>query len=154
MTPLVERKAFRRIALIIGLAAVVLIASARHSFDNSITRLRNEHGLLFPDSTTAIECRGDAWLRYVDDCGASSIFELPTSDIAPFLPQLQVTSKITGDSHRIFPGNPQYQVNRWWMSGMPIATLHCSSPTGTFLVVQTWPIDESRVGICLYTDWN
>jgi hypothetical protein len=123
-------------------------------FGDSASRIRREHGLNLPASASAIECHGDAWLRIITDCGAASSFEVAISDVPSLLAQLRVRSTSTGVSESIFPGNPEYQVHRSWMSGIPTATYRCNSPTGDDLSVQTWPIDSSRVGICLYTDWN
>jgi hypothetical protein len=141
-----------------AIAATLLIALLIFSwlllFGDTTSRIRQEHGLTLPASASAIECRGDAWLRIVSDCGAASCFEIPAGDVPAFLAQLHVRSTSKRNSEFIFPANTQYHVRRSWMSGHPMATYHCNSPTGSELLVQTWPVGASRVGVCLYTDWN
>ena len=144
----------RTIAIVAVFSVALTTLFLLRVFGDSASRIRREHGLNLPTSASAIECRGDAWLRIISDCGAASSFEVASSDVPSFLAQLRVRSTSTGVSTSIFPSNPEYRVHRPWMSGIPAATYHCNSPTGDDLFVQTWPIDSSRVGICLYTDWN
>ena len=145
------KKLFYIVGVSFALAMLLLFCIV---FGDSASRIRREHGLTLPASASSIECRGDAWLRPIMDCGAASSFEASVGDIPLFIAQLRVRSTTTGVFETIFPGNPEYQVHRAWMSGTPTATYRCSSPTGDALFVQTWPIDSSRIGVCLYTDWN
>ena len=142
-------------SIVVGLSITfAMLWLFRIILGDSARRISSEHGLTLPTSASAFECRGDAWLRLVMDCGAASSFEASINDIPAFLAQLRVHNTTTGVFESIFPGNPEYQVHRAWMSGIPTATSRCSSPTGDALFVQTWPINSSRMGVCLYTDWN
>ena len=148
----------RKTGVIIGLVtaagiAVLTLPFATGFLGHSATRIRREHGLRLPASASHFECRGDAWLSIIDR-GAASTFEMARTDMVSFTSQLRVRESGTGVVTSIFPGNSQYQVSAPWRAGTPIATYHCQSPTGDFLSVQIWPIDDSRVGVRLYTDWN
>jgi hypothetical protein len=93
------------------------------------------------------------------DSGAASAFEMASNDLPKFVSQLTIKKTHKGTfrpdySDNIYPGNPQYQIFCSWMSGTPLETHECASPTGDWLTVQIWPIEGARVGVCLYTDWN
>lgn len=137
-------------ALVVGFFALPFFGGL---VGDSAVRIRREHGLRLPPSASQFECRGDAWISILDR-GASSTFVMARSDMASFVAQLKIRESSTGVVTSIFPGNAQYQVSAPWRTGTPIATHHCQSPTGDSLSVQFWSIDESRVGVCLYTDWN
>jgi hypothetical protein len=147
--------------IIIGLVAmtaitVFVLPFAAGFLGHSAMRIRREHGLRLPASASHFECRGDAWLTIIDR-GAASTFEMSRTDLGSFTSQLSIRSSTIGSTDAvasIFPGNSQYRVSAPWRIGTPIATYDCQSPTGDLLSVQIWPIDDSRVGVCLYTDWN
>ena len=123
-------------------------------FGDSATRIKREHGLQLPASASHFVCGGDAWISIMDR-GAASAFELAQTDLPSFISQLRVRSSSAGVSGCIFPGNSQYQIRvPWRASATGITTYHCDSPTGDFLNVEVWRIDQSRAGICIYTDWN
>ncbi len=89
------------------------------------------------------------------DRGAASAFEIAQRDLGSFIAQLRIREASPGAFGKIFPSNPQYQIRvPWGASAEGITTYYCYSSTGDFLDVEVWQIDESRVGICLYTDWN
>jgi len=86
-------------------------------------------------------CKGDAWIPYLDKT-AISIFTIDRTDLGSFTNQLKVRKAdvissaltITDDSY--------------------FATYYCDSPTGDFLFVYLFNVNESLVGIELHTDWN
>ena len=120
---------------------------------NSATRIKREHRLQLPASASNFVCGGDAW--FIGDRGAASAFEIAQSDLSSFISQLTVRNSSDGVSGCIFPGNSQYQIRvPWRASATGVTSYHCDSPIGDFLDVEVWRIDKSRVGICLYTDWN
>lgn len=121
-------------------------------FGNSATRIEREHGLKLPSSAHNFVCRGDAWMHHFVDSGASSAFEMSARDIPAFVSQLNV-HKLEQSECCIFPSNFQYPIHRSWMLG-PAKTYHCASSTGSSLDIQIWPLDGSRVGVLLYTNWN
>ncbi len=113
------------------------------------SRIQHEHGLRLPASASSFECRGDAARGFLDR-GAASAFTIATNDVARFLSQLTVRTGL----QTFIPGNSQYHLRAAWRHGAPAATYSCASSTGDWLHVEVWPLDTSRVGICLYTDWN
>jgi hypothetical protein len=117
---------------------------------SSAARVRREHGLRLPSSASRFVCRGDAWMHPFIDSGAASVFEMSSDDVPNFVSQL----KIIDTQETGFPGNPQYRIRRSWMSGRPMRSYRCHSPTGDELDVRIWAIDAAHVGVALYTDWN
>lgn len=88
------------------------------------------------------------------DSGAASAFKMAANDLPNFEAQLKILETNKGLPFGIFPGNSQYQIHPPWMSGVLMKTYRCASPTGDSLRVQIWAIDDSHVGVLLYTDWN
>ena len=152
----------RRLAIVTTLLAVLAMcigfAFLTGCLGQSARRINKEHGLSVPASASNFLCGGDAWIPVCPDCGAASAFEIASNDVPAFLAQLKVRDSFKGIREgygsSIFPGNPQYQIHRPWMTGAPLETFYCASPTGDFLAVQIWRIDAIRIGVCLYTDWN
>lgn len=142
-----------------ALLAVVSVWGALFVFGyvgDSATRIQREHGLRLPSSAHSFACRGDAWMHAFMDSGAASAFEMAASDLPGFLSQLKIHEVHQGNSSGpcIIPCNPQYQIHRPWMSGTPLKTYCCTSPTGDYLAVQIWMIDDTHAGVLLHTDWN
>jgi hypothetical protein len=138
---------------------MLIVASVGGCGGNSASRIEREHGLVLPPSASQFVCRGDAWKHTFIDAGAASAFEIASNDLPKFLAQLKIKDTHKGAfgqdyTNSIYPGNPQYQIHRPWMTGTPLETYQCTSPKGDFLSIQIWPIDGSHVGVCLYTDWN
>jgi hypothetical protein len=128
---------------------VVTFIITRSSIGDLHGRIEHEHGLSLPVSAASFECRGDAALGFLDR-GVSSAFIMASNDLAGFVSQLRVQPGLT----TFIPGNSKYRLRAVWRIGKPAATYSCSSPAGDWLHVEVWPIDDARVGICLYTDWN
>jgi hypothetical protein len=144
------------VSIIVSIVLVLLILAFGFScVGNSAARIRREHGLELPASADHFVCRGDAWMQIMDR-GAASAFEMDAKDLKTFTAQLMIekTDDWPQYGSRIFPGNPQYQIQRPWMSGRATIAYHCKSSTGDWLEVQIWQMSSNRVGICLYTDWN
>jgi len=143
----------RRIVKTAAIATATLIVAAfiitRSSFSNLHGRIEHEHGLRLPVSAASFECRGDAARGFLDR-GAASAFVMASNDLAGFVSQLRVQPGLT----TFIPGNSKYQLRAVWRIGKPAATYSCSSPAGDWLHAEVWPVDDTRVGICLYTDWN
>lgn len=122
---------------------------------NSFSRLKREHGLRIPTSASHLECRGNAWISVLDRVAVST-FQIARADLPAFTNQLRVRPpdalyfgfrSTNYDGQRYLFPSPHYSVTN-------IATYYCDSPTGDFLFVDLWDVDDSRVGVCLYTDWN
>jgi hypothetical protein len=84
------------------------------------------------------------------DARAASAFEFDAGDLPAFIAQLKIRDSLPG----IYPASEQYQIRRRWMAGAPVKQFRCDSRTGSELDIQVWTIDESRVGVLPYTDWN
>jgi hypothetical protein len=41
-----------------------------------------------------------------------------------------------------------------WGTATLLSRYPCKSPVGDFLVAAVWQVDESHLGVTLYTDWN
>jgi hypothetical protein len=142
----------RRVIKLAAVAVIALLAVAfavTRSARDPRSRIEHEHGLRLPASASAFECRGDAARGFLDR-GAASAFTIASNDLAGFLAQLTVRTGL----QTFIPGNSQYQLHASWRRGSPLATYGCASPVGDWLHVEVWPIDSSRVGVSLYTDWN
>jgi hypothetical protein len=120
----------------------------------TVKRIQREHGLTIPASSTHPECKGDAWKVAFMDCGASSTFQMNRSDVAAFISQLKIRKACQGRSGAGHPQNPQYQVQAPWRGNEGADSYACDSPKGDELSVRIVPIDEVKVGVMLYTDWN
>jgi hypothetical protein len=131
-----------------GLVAAALAMSCSTTHDPR-TRIEHKHGLRLPASASSFECHGDAERGFLDR-GAASSFTIASNDLAGFISQLKIQPGLT----TFIPANSQYQLHAVWRTGTPIATYSCDSPVGNWLHVEVWPVDDKRVGICLYTDWN
>ena len=66
--------------------------------------------------------------------------------------QLNPTQKIK----TFVPGDPEYRdfCLPWTEDAKPIKVVNCLSNTGDWLHVEIRPVDNDRVLIWLYTDWN
>jgi hypothetical protein len=117
---------------------------------NSRERAEAEHGVPLPSSAKAFQCRGNAW-AWTPDRGASTVFEMEATDLPLLISQL----KVRPGPPTFIPGNDDYRGFRFpWTAAAPLSTYSCASPTGDWLQVQIWPLDDKRVGVWMYTDWN
>ena len=105
------------------------------------------HFLHLPASASAFECRGDAARGFLDR-GAASAFVMSTNDLFNFVSQLKVQPGLS----TFIPSNSQYNLHAKWRKMTPTTTYSCNSPVGDWLHVEVWPVNDSHVGICLYTD--
>jgi len=137
-----------------GLILLVGIGLALGFHASPGKRMAREQGVSIPTSASNIEIGGDAWKRWIKDCGAIGTFEILAADLPALIASLSVRKSAAGMGDTIVPGNPQYAVTAPWASGSPDSSYECSSPTGDFLTVRTWSLPSSRVGVLLYTDWN
>ncbi len=136
------------------------------------TRAEREHGITLPASAHSIQCRGDASRGFLDR-GAATLFEMSTNDLTAFVGQLRVKSRAapvraSGDptengynvwpttSPTFVPGNDKYGgfQRTWHGEAIPVEMLSCSSPTGDWLHVELWRLEDSTLLIKMYTDWN
>jgi hypothetical protein len=134
----------------VKIAAVVLILICTGGLlyifgyvGNSMTRVNREHGLRIPRSASHFVCSGDAWFPFLDRV-AISTFEMARADLASFTNQFRIK---TADSLST-------ALARNAMDEGSVAAYYCHSPTGDFLFVSLWKLDDSKVKVRLYTDWN
>lgn len=132
-------------------ANLILLDAHRWALEQSAHRIEREHGIVLPPSASGFRCAGDAWRKFFDR-GASSIFILESKDLPAFKSQLSVNTQAA--TH--IPGNEIYQgiMHPWRPDASPLEVLSCDSPTGDWLHVEIWPIDDMHVAIWMYTDWN
>lgn len=148
--------------LVAAILALVSVLGALFVFGyvgDSATRIQREHGLHLPSSAHNFVCRGEAWMHAFMDSGAASAFEMASSDVPSLVSQLKPFPDRQNDfgledTGCVFPSNPQYQIHRPWLSGVPLKKYCSVSSTGDSLDVQVWPMDDTHVGVLLYTDWN
>ena len=168
-----KKSIFVLLVIALGVTILFLQRSALSPRD----RAQSEHGISLPPSATDIQCRGDAssliatWIDI--DRGASTIFEVKTSDIDLFEKQLHIITRSypvnkSGDptvngynvwtkgAQTFVPGNSIYGgfTKTWNKPLTPIEMLSCNSTTGDWLHVEIWRVDNTNSLIKLYTDWN
>lgn len=136
-------------------------------------RAEAEHGFKLPPSAAKIQCRGDAW-AIAPDRGASTMFQMDSTDLPGFVSTLKVKSrngpirpdpgdptingynvwpKVTGS---YVPGNFQYGgfTQTWSGNPVPVEMLSCASPTGDWLHVEIWKLSSGQMLVKMFTDWN
>lgn len=116
-----------------GLILLVGIGFALVLRGSPSERIAHEQGVSVPASASNIQSGGDAWKRWLIDCGATGTFEIPATDLPAFIGSLTNRQTAVGTGDTIVPGNPQYAVTAPWASGSPDYSYACSSPTGDFL---------------------
>ncbi len=144
----------RILLLVSGLILLLAVGIALGLHAGPSKRIAREQGVSVPASASNIVSGGDAWKRWMIDCGAIGTFEIPAADLPAFIGSLTVRKSVAGTGDTIVPGNPQYAVTAPWASVPPDSSNECASPTGDFLTVRTWSLPPSKVGVLLYTDWN
>jgi hypothetical protein len=135
-----SQRKLKFVAVVLAVACVVSCLFVFGYVGNSVARVNREHGLHLPSSASHFVCRGDAWIPVLDRAAVST-FEMARADLGAFTNQLKVRKPDTISS--AFASDDGC-----------FATYYCDSPTGDFLFVSLWKIDESRVRVRLYTDWN
>lgn len=147
---------------VLGAVAVLWVIAGLWS-GSGVGRVEREHNIRLPQSVDDIQTLGDASspvLRAVDlDRGASSIFTIDRVDLEELLAQFGLpSSEAPSTWFEGAPANDIYQPG-WvpWSGPEAVEGLYYTdSPpsTGDFTTVQVFGIDDRRVGVWLYTDWN
>jgi hypothetical protein len=150
------------IIFVLGTVAILWVVVGLLS-GSGISRVEREHNIRLPESVDDIQTLGDASspvLRVVNlDRGASSIFTIDRVDLDELLAQFGLPSDEAPSTwFDGAPGNDIYQPG-WvpWSGPEAIEGLYYTdSPpsSGDFTTVQVFGIDDQRVGVWLYTDWN
>ena len=143
------RRIMKAAAIAVVAWMIVAFAFTRSSFRDLRSRIEHEHGLQLPASASSFECRGDASRGFLDR-GAASSFTIISNDLSTFTSQLKVRAGLT----TFMPGNSQYRLHAVWRTGTPLTTYSCESPVGDWMHVEVWRVSDTRLGICVYTDWN
>lgn len=131
----------RLIALGLAAACALSLLFVFGYVGNTLARVRREHGIQIPRSASHLVCTGDAWFPFLDRVAVSS-FELALSDVGALTNQLRL--KTPDALSAAFASDDEGS----------FASYYCDSPTGDFLFVRLWKIDDSQVKVRLYTDWN
>jgi hypothetical protein len=130
---------------LVGVTAVVVctvtFVFAFGYVGNSKVRVIREHGLRVPSSASHFVCKGGAWFPFLDRV-ADSTFEMGLSELGSFTNQLRLKTPDAISAAFASPDDGR------------LATYYCESPTGDFLFVSLWRMDDSRVRVRLFTDWN
>lgn len=165
----------RGFLLVICIVAGLMAAVVWWKTPPSDPRIRAEveHGIHLPPSAANIQCRGDAWVGFLDR-GASTLFEMNAGDLDGFVAQLKVNDRrppvvagsgnplINGwnvwpkDAQSFVPGNGQYGgfQKTWSGDALPVEMISCASPTGDWLHVEYWRLPQSSLLVKMFTDWN
>ncbi|MGH1491892.1 MAG: hypothetical protein ACRBK7_21310 [Acidimicrobiales bacterium] len=161
-----------RLAFRLAVATLLLLIAAGVGlflmgiFDSAQTRVEREHGISLPESARDIQAMGDAsnqFLRLINlDRGASSILVIDRPDLDELLQEFGFDEQ-SDNAGRFLggaPGNAQYQPSSVpWPEGLgasPVSDYGTDNPpsNGDFATLQVYTIDDSSVGVWLYTDWN
>jgi hypothetical protein len=149
-----------------ALAVALSVALALRSAGDVIDRIEREHAIELPDSVDAAGAFGDASNSFVSlvglDRGASSVFTIDRSDLDQLLAEFDVDGP--GSSvdpafgpTQVAPANTQYQPTSVpWSADQPdkILGIGGESSNGDFTNIGIFPVDDTTIGIWLYTDWN
>ena len=141
LTPMKSKSTFKLIAVILAAVCAIILLFVFGYVGDSVTRVKREHGVQIPPSASHFVCRGDAWIPFLDRVAVST-FEMARTDVGSFTNQFRV--KTSDALSAAFASDDEGS----------FATYYCDSPTGDFLFVRLWKIDDSRVRVRLYTDWN
>jgi hypothetical protein len=132
---------FKLVAVTVVVVCIVASVFTFGYLGNSKVRVSREHGLSIPPSASHFVCKGGAWFPLLDRV-ADSTFEMALADLGSFTNQLRLKAP-DAISAAFTPSDDGR-----------LATYYCESPTGDFLFVSLWKIDDSRVRVRLFTDWN
>ncbi len=141
-----QRTRWIRALFFVAIAAIAVPAISLN-FGNSPARVEKEHGLRLPLSAKNLECTGNAWM-VLDRC-AYATFEMDRSDLPAFAAQL-----IEQPGAKPPTNYKPRDMKAPWTKHAPLSGQVYKSPTGDFLVVQTFDLADSRIGVWLFTDWN
>ena len=132
----------------------------------------SDHKIVFPASAKNIQNRGNSGSSLLDR-GLATMMEIDRKDLEAFVDQLTITERRkpaqgTGDptingwnvwpqgAKTFVPGNKVYGgFNKTWDTApVPEEMLSCQSPTGMFLHVEVWGMQDEKVLLKLYTWWE
>lgn len=156
------------------LPTVFLFAALAACSSKKSTQVGNEtdHRLVLPASAKNIQNRGDS-TSWRADKGIATLLEIDRVDLGAFEAQLKVADRrapakghgdplVNGwnvwpqDAKSFVPGNEVYGgfKKTWTTAAVPEEMLSCQSTAGDRLHVEVWDLQENRVLLKLFTDWN
>jgi hypothetical protein len=154
------------IRLLITASLALLMVSCDQVGDES------DHKIAFPASAKNIQNRGNSGSSLLDR-GLATMLEIDRKDLEAFVAQLTITERrkpaqATGDptingwnvwpqgAKTFVPGNEVYGgFNKTWDTApVPEEMLSCQSPTGMFLHVEVWGMQDEKVLLKLYSWWE
>lgn len=170
------RLLFLLVAIVLLVATGLFVGkSIARSTGDSRERAEYEHGIKLPPSASAIQCRGDGWLRTspFHGGGVTTMFEMDSAETEAFLAPLHVRSTTapalaTGDptvngwnvwpqdAPTFIPGNPQYSgFHRTWTGeAVPVEMVSCDSPEGMWLHLEFWKLENGMTLVKMGTQWQ
>jgi hypothetical protein len=132
----------------------------------------SDHKIVFPASAKNIQNRGNSGSSLLDR-GLATMLEIDRKDLEAFVAQLTITERrkpaqATGDptingwnvwpqgAKTFVPGNKIFGgFNKTWDTApVPEEMLNCQSPTGMFLHVEVWGMQDEKVLLKLYSWWE
>ena len=122
-------------------------------FGNTRARVRLDHSIELPASTSEIHCAFPFSTTQWMDSGAQSTFKIARNDLPGLLAQLHGFKQYPKDP-------PGWEGGTWralepeWQTGQPIAVYDGKSSQGNYTLVEVWPVDSASVGIYIDTIWN
>ena len=152
------------------LLIVVLIAATLTACDQ--VGDETDHKIAFPASAKNIQNRGNSGTNLLDR-GLATMLEIDRNDLDAFVAKLKITERrkpaqATGDptingwnvwpqgAKTYVPGNKVFGgFNKTWDTApVPEEMLSCESPTGHWLHVEVWGLQDGKVLLKLYTWWE
>ena len=94
--------------MVSGLILLLAVGIALGLHAGPSKRIAREQGVSVPASASNIVSGGDAWKRWMIDCGAIGTFEIPAADLPAFIGSLTVRKSVAGTGDTIVPGNPRF----------------------------------------------
>jgi hypothetical protein len=121
-------------------------------FGNSRARLRLDHNIDAPASTTEIDCAFPYSTTQFMDSAAESTFKIVRSDLPGLLAQMPGFKESPKDPDDWKIGIRHLKPK--WRIGTPIAVYDGKSQQGNRTLVEVWPVDAETVGIYIVTVWD
>ena len=140
------------ILLAIVVVGILLPCYTSGIFGNTRARVRLDHTIEVPASTTVIRCAFPYSTTQWMDSGAESTFKIARSDVPALLAQLHDFKQYPNDP-------PDWEIMKrhldpGWRKGNPVAVYDGKSSEGNRTLVEVWPVDATSVGIYIDTVWN
>jgi hypothetical protein len=149
-----NRPVVKTFGILITLVCLGIVAPCYFSglIGNSRARVRLDHSIEVPASTSGIECAFPFSTTQFMDSGAEATFTISRADLPGFLAEFPHFKESPDDP-------PEWATLRRhlspaWRKGVPIAVYDGRFPEGHRTLCEIWPVDSTSVGIYLVSVWN